>query len=463
MLIVKEPFATEWKNKDPFKEVEKISGEISREVKTRKTLRFDFCKKSYYLKLHHGISYLEAVKNLLRFRKPVLGADQEWHAINVLKNAGVDTMTPVVYGQKGLNPIKRTSFIITEDLSPVISLEDYCKNWSFQPPTVATKRQLIDRVAIMVRNMHGAGVNHRDCYICHFLLHLPFNGKNSDFKLSLIDLHRAQCRDSVPIRWRNKDLVSLFYSVKDLSLTQRDYFRFLKIYFNKPLRKILQDEKKMLSGMYIESFKIRAHSVKSGYEKINLGTLIGRGTERFCYENLSNANTCYKISSLNLCKQTQREIRYLTRLMKTGNYPNFLPKFYGGFVTNDFIGIEQEYLKSSSDTIAISVRDFLKQASENQIVDLERRFLKVKKEQLLRCIVINDMRPCNTFVLLRKYDQSIFRIVFIDGFGATELLPLAEYIPILGKRKIERNWQKFMKKYFEEKNLLLKQQKITHG
>lgn len=311
--------------------------------------------------------------------------------------------------------------------------------------------------------MHGAGVNHRDCYICHFLLHLPFNGENSDFKLSLIDLHRAQCRDSVPIRWRNKDLVSLFYSVKDLSLTQRDYFRFLKIYFNKPLRKILQDEKKMLSGMYIESFKIRAHSVKSGYEKINLGTLIGRGTERFCYENLSNANTCYKISSLNLCKQTQREIRYLTRLMKTGNYPNFLPKFYGGFVTNDFIGIEQEYLKSSSDTIAISVRDFLKQASENQIVDLERRFLKVKKEQLLRCIVINDMRPCNTFVLLRKYDQSIFRIVFIDGFGATELLPLAEYIPILGKRKIERNWQKFMKKYFEEKNLLLKQQKITHG
>ena len=215
--------------------------------------------------------------------------------------------------------------------------------------------------------------------------------------------------------------------------------------------------------MYIESFKIRAHSVKSGYEKINLGTLIGRGTERFCYENLLNANTCYKISSLNLCKQTQREIRYLTRLMKTGNYPNFLPKFYGGFVTNDFIGIEQEYLKSSSDTIAISVRDFLKQASENQIVDLERRFLKVKKEQLLRCIVINDMRPCNTFVLLRKYDQSIFRIVFIDGFGATELLPLAEYIPILGKRKIERNWQKFMKKYFEEKNLLLKQQKITHG
>ena len=54
MFILKPPFLEAWKGKDPFEEVEKISGDISRSVKTRRTLRFDFAGKSYYLKIHNG-------------------------------------------------------------------------------------------------------------------------------------------------------------------------------------------------------------------------------------------------------------------------------------------------------------------------------------------------------------------------------------------------------------------------
>ena len=68
---------------------------------------------------------------------------------------------------------------------------------------------LIKRVATMVRDMHAAGINHRDCYICHFLLHLPFSGKEEELKISVIDLHRAQLRTRVPRRWRDKDLIGL--------------------------------------------------------------------------------------------------------------------------------------------------------------------------------------------------------------------------------------------------------------
>ncbi len=49
---------------------------------------------------------------------------------------------------------------------------------------------LIKRVATMVRDMHAAGINHRDD-ICHFLLHLPFSGKEEELKISVIDLHRV--------------------------------------------------------------------------------------------------------------------------------------------------------------------------------------------------------------------------------------------------------------------------------
>ncbi len=95
--------------------------------------------------------------------------------------------------------------------------------------------------------MHATGINHRDCYICHFLLHLPFTGNEEQLKISVIDLHRAQLRNSVPIRWRNKDLIGLYYSSLNIGLTQRDVLRFMKVYFGLSLRDILQQEASLIA------------------------------------------------------------------------------------------------------------------------------------------------------------------------------------------------------------------------
>lgn len=53
--------------------------------------------------------------------------------------------------------LERTSFIITEDLSPAISLEDFCSRWKVEPPDYVLKRTIITRVAEMVGKMHRAG------------------------------------------------------------------------------------------------------------------------------------------------------------------------------------------------------------------------------------------------------------------------------------------------------------------
>ncbi len=57
-------------------------------------------------------------------------------------------------GKKGLILFVAT-FIITEDLTPTVSLEDYCANWLDNPPTFSTKQMIIRRVAKMVRKMHA--------------------------------------------------------------------------------------------------------------------------------------------------------------------------------------------------------------------------------------------------------------------------------------------------------------------
>jgi len=186
----------------------------------------------------------------------VLGAGQEWRAIQRLKEVGVPTMTAVAYGERGGNPASQHSFIITEELAPTVSLEDFSANWRDQPPQPALKRALIAEVARMAGTMHRAGVNHRDFYICHFLLHTDKPVTATDFRLSLIDLHRAQARSRTPRRWRDKDLAGLYFSALEIGLTRGDKLRFLRDYFQRPPREILRDEAGLLAWLQRKAEKL---------------------------------------------------------------------------------------------------------------------------------------------------------------------------------------------------------------
>jgi len=248
-LMLLEPFKSLWHGEDPFVEVERLDGQVYRELEGRRTLRTEVDGQGYFVKIHRGIGWAEIAKNLLTAKAPVLGAGQEWRAIQRLHEVGVPTMTAVAYGERGANPASQHSFIITEELAPTVSLEDFTANWLEQPPAPSLKRALIAEVARMAGTMHRAGVNHRDFYICHFLLHTDKPVTASDFRLSLIDLHRAQVRATTPPRWRNKDLAGLYFSALEIGLTRGDKLRFLREYFQRPLREILRDEATLLSWL----------------------------------------------------------------------------------------------------------------------------------------------------------------------------------------------------------------------
>jgi heptose I phosphotransferase len=116
--------------------------------------------------------------------------------------------------------------------------------------------------------MHRGGVNHRDCYICHFLLHTDKPVTAEDFKLSLIDLHRAQTRPAITRRWRDKDLAALYFSALDIGLTKRDKLRFVKGYFAatkgpQPLRQTLREEARLLA--WLEGKAVKLYDRKQRY------------------------------------------------------------------------------------------------------------------------------------------------------------------------------------------------------
>ena len=254
ITCLEEPFRTLWAGQDPFAAADALQGEVLRALEGRRTLRTEITGRGYYAKIHHGIGWREIFKNLLSGRLPVLGAGNEWRALQRLAALGVDTMRAVAFGERGSNPARRQSFIITEELAPTVSLEDFCRDWRAVPPAPTFKRALIRRVAEMARRMHGGGVNHRDFYICHFLLHLPVD--KSAPRLSLIDLHRAQVRDATPRRWRDKDLAALHFSTLEIGLTVRDRLRFLRAYFERPLRDILIEEADLLAHLAREGARL---------------------------------------------------------------------------------------------------------------------------------------------------------------------------------------------------------------
>lgn len=263
-LILQQPFARLWAGRDAFAEVERLQGKVYRELEARRTLRTEVAGKGYFVKIHRGVGWAEIAKNLLTGKAPVLGAEQEWRALARLQQAEVPTMTAVAYGKRGANPANQHSFIITEELAPTESLEDLSLNWSSTPPPVALKHALIREVARMTGAMHRAGVNHRDCYICHFLLHTDRPVSPDNLKLSLIDLHRAQTRAKTPKRWRNKDLAALYFSSLEIGLTERDKLRFLRTYFAAPLRRILRAEAPLLAGLEAKVARLTARKDRYG-------------------------------------------------------------------------------------------------------------------------------------------------------------------------------------------------------
>jgi heptose I phosphotransferase len=267
MIVLPEDWKKYWKIKEKgFKNLFKVQGKIFREKDGRRTLCFKFGEKQFFGKFHSGVGWRKILKNLLQFRKPpVLSAQNEWQAILKLKELNIDTMNLVGYGKQGWNPGAIESFVITEELQDIISLEDYCRNWQTTPPDKDIKRALIIKVAQIARTIHENGMNHKDLYICHFLLDIAQGIDNinpDNIHLFLIDLHRVEIRSKIPFYWRAKDVSAILFSSLDIGLTQDDIALFMETYHNTTIEKSLRKHrffwwvvKKRALNLYKREFK----------------------------------------------------------------------------------------------------------------------------------------------------------------------------------------------------------------
>ncbi len=264
MINLPKKWINDFKGKNLWKEIFALTGKVFREKDGRTTLRFLYDNESYFIKLHRGIGWKKIIKSFLQFRKPPpLSAENEWNAIKKLEKLNIKTMQLIGYGIRGRNPAKKESFLITKELINTESLETICKKWNKNPPSYSFKKKLILKVAGIARTIHEAGLNHRDFYICHFLLDLKSDEKYPI--LYLIDLHRVDFREKLPLRWRVKDIAGIYFSVMDINLTKRDIYRFIRAYIGLDLKTSIKSNKifwfyvkKRALALYKKEFKRKA-------------------------------------------------------------------------------------------------------------------------------------------------------------------------------------------------------------
>lgn len=229
---------------DPLAALMTLPGTEYRRGPGRQTLRVELAGEALFLKRHTGVGWGEIFKNLIAGRLPVVGAGPEVRALERLPTLGIGVPALRGHGRRGMNPARVRSFVLMQALDDMTSLEDLCRGWDRAPPDPARlrlKRALIARLADLARRLHDGGANHRDFYLCHFLV--PVRAPAS--AVYLIDLHRVQCRTRTPLRWRAKDIGGLYFSALDTGLTTRDVLRFVRGYRPGPLRETLRADRRL--------------------------------------------------------------------------------------------------------------------------------------------------------------------------------------------------------------------------
>jgi heptose I phosphotransferase len=236
---------------DAFDSILRLDGETYRRHKNRRTFRVVVGGTAYFVKVHGRTSWREVLKNRLRLREPVLNARPEFEAIGRLQSLGVPTVKVAGYGLRGQAPTGMESFIITESLESHLTLDEAVRQWEALPDAVRIRLtgQATLEIAEIARKMHEHGLNHRDFYLCHFMLEQrdwPRYHGEEPLGLRVIDLHRVQLRHRVPARWIMKDLAGLLFSSLDAGLGSPAYLRFLEAYFRRPWREVLDVHRGML-------------------------------------------------------------------------------------------------------------------------------------------------------------------------------------------------------------------------
>jgi heptose I phosphotransferase len=203
--------------------------------------------RGVYLKKHHVRTWASRLRAKLGAGPGETAARIEARNVRHLDADGIDVMHLVAYGEALHRDGLLESFLLTEELSGYVQLDQFLterfpvRELDRTAPKSPELDRLIRRVAEVARRFHAAGYNHRDLYCCHFFVREPSPGQ---FDIKLIDLQRVQHRRRRRRRWVVKDLAQLAYSAPRDRIKCTHKMAFIRHYLG--VRKLRAGDKRLI-------------------------------------------------------------------------------------------------------------------------------------------------------------------------------------------------------------------------
>jgi len=205
-------------------------GRLLRDVGPRANVRLTLDAagrpRTFYLKRHEPLRFVEKLRAWLCCRRPRTAARTEWDNIGRLARLGIATSQPVTLGE---DPLTGRSFLMTAEIDSAVPADDFVREHFVSRDTavVRNRRRFVRRLARLIRKLHNARMTHRDLYLCHVFVRRI----GEEYRLHLIDLQRLGGH-VFRRRWRVKDLAQLEFSRPPEVFSLTDVVRFLRTYFD---------------------------------------------------------------------------------------------------------------------------------------------------------------------------------------------------------------------------------------
>ena len=179
--------------------------------------------------------------------------------------------------------------------------------------------------------------------------------------------------------------------------------------------------------------------------QIDKALYIGQGLDRECYLHPDDPGKCIKITISGDYRQHNDDIKYYNRLQKRDICWQQVARFYGLCTTSLGSGLIFEVVRDFDGSISRSLRDYIR--NNGYPIDkaqLHQELSRLKDYLLEHAIIMRDLKDDN--ILLQRLDQNETRLVVIDGIGNNEFIPISELTPVFTRMKINRKWEKFIRK-----------------
>lgn len=148
----------------------------------------------------------------------------EFEHCELFRRHGLATVHPVIAGERHRGRFWVDSFVVTEEFTPFVSLEELIRNHPEFFEGEAGRRhknELLQEIARQARWMHAGGFHHRDFNATHILVHHN-EGASKPFTIAFFDLQRVDTNPWSRWRWMTKGLARLNTTLPDPLFSDAD-------------------------------------------------------------------------------------------------------------------------------------------------------------------------------------------------------------------------------------------------